>query len=319
MNTRSAKNKKPTMPTDGNGADSLDSTPDVPSDGITPPVSLESVGGPFKTVELNTAVLNSAGPIYQRPLDLWYVRKLIMEWSWEGFRTLYVNQRPDGTYWIVDGQHRVVAIREKFGDMVVGCYLSHVEGPKEEARIAKLVNDGHSAVSPATKFQWRLTMQEPEALAIERIAHEEGYALALHEKASSEFHLTIPAVLDGIYNKGGKDRLRSILRFAKNTWGGQPKFASSHIITSLSKFFEYYGSHPAFDETRITEVLSQFPVAQISKEGDIEKAEFGGHRHICCARAMQKLYNAKVTGGKKFHIFRVQEPKRPRTSRNGKE
>jgi hypothetical protein len=266
------------------------------------------LGVEVEVVRLNTTHLNSAGEAYQRPVDQDYVDYLVEHWDWNAARTLLVNQRPDGTYWLVDGQHRTLAARQKFGgDVEFFCYLTHVPGPAEEAQLYERVSDGHSRLSPAVLFRGRLTRREPIAVDIDRIAQEEGFALALVGRAESEFQLTIPAVLDRIYKRDGAERLRAILRFTKRAWSGQPAFASSHVVTGLAKFFEYFAACPAFDADRAAEVLSQFPLPTLVKEGVAVQAETLRHRHIAFALALQRTYNSHVGGGKRAKLFRKGE------------
>lgn len=275
-------------------------------DETRPPQPAE-IGAEVEVVKLNTGILNSAGEAYQRPVDLPYVEHLKEHWDWNAARILLVNQRPDGSYWLVDGQHRVLAIRDLWGDIEVWCYLTHVHGPEEEAELYERVSDGHSRLSPVVIFRGRLTRHEPVAVDIDRIAREEGYALALLGKVESEYQLTIPAVLDRIYKKDGAERLRDLLRFAKETWGGQPGFASSHSINGVAKFFEFFRGSPAWDQERIAEILRQFPLAQVVKQGREIHAQYGSHRHIAFAEAMQNQYNKNAPGGKRTKLFRKGE------------
>ena len=273
-----------------------------------PTGDMPDLGQPIEVTRLDTATLHSAGELYQRPVDLPYVHYLVDQWDWDAFRTLLVNQRPDGSYWLVDGQHRVLAIREKFGrDLVVWCYVVHLPGPEQEAELYERVSGSHNKLNPTVLFRGRLTRREPIAVDIDRIVQDEGYALALLGKPESEYQLAIPAVLDRIYKQHGPERLREILAFCRDCWGGQRGFSSSHCVTGVAKLYEYFSDCKAWDRDRVVEILAAVPLEDAAKEGKKVIGEFGYHRHVAFAVALQRLYNARVPGGKRARLFRKGE------------
>ena len=161
-----------------------------------------------EVVRLPLSLLQSAGSQYQRPLDWRRVERLAQHLRPESLGTLLINQRPDGTYWIVDGQHRIEAMRQVYGEAFAWwAFLIHVAGPAEEAAIFVEVNAEHARPTPGVLFQGRLIRGEPAALAIERAVIERG--LSLHLTAGREGPNEVStAVLDEIYSKWGGERVR---------------------------------------------------------------------------------------------------------------
>jgi hypothetical protein len=261
-----------------------------------------------EVVKLDTGLLNSAGHLYQRPVDVWYVDRLVETFSWTKFGTPFVNQRPDGSYWVVDGQHRIDALRQKFGNMEWWFYLTHVEGPKEEAEIFAAVNDGHGRPKPAVLFQGRLTRREPTAVEIERIVMEEGMSLNLLNPKESEFEIASVSALDTIY-KRGPEALREVLRFVRQTWGGQEDFASSAVLTGVAKFFEHYGEHKAFDAAKIgTVVADHCTVAEALRRAKFMAGDENLHRYVAFAATLRSCYNNEVPA--KERIYRKENARK---------
>jgi hypothetical protein len=300
MSERTTKRAQPKAPpANGNGHHGAEGQPLLPD-------PAPNLGMEVEVVKLRLRDLNSAGEAYQRPVDMPYVQYLKDNWDWDAARVLLVNQRPDGGLWLVDGQHRGLAMQDLFGDIEVWSYLVHLPGAAEEAELYERVSDGHSKPSALVLFRGRLTRKEPVAVDIDRIVTEEGFGLALVGKPESEFQLTIPAVLNGIYKKAGPERLRDVLAFCRDTWRGQPGFASSHTVTGVAKFFEYFAWSPAWDRDNIVQVLSRFPLEDVGREGKKVIGELGYHRHVALAVAMQQLYNAAVKG-RNTKLYRKKE------------
>ncbi len=69
--------------------------------------SLNSVPGEIRS--LSTAKLSSCQP-YQRPVKESVVNKLIREWDNRLLEPIVVSFR-DGHFFVIDGQHRIVALK----------------------------------------------------------------------------------------------------------------------------------------------------------------------------------------------------------------
>jgi hypothetical protein len=283
-----------TAPVNGNGnGTGHHGVPPAPPE-IDLPVEVE-------VVKLDTSQLNSAGHLYQRPVDVWYVERLVENFSWTKFGTPFVNMRPDGSYWVVDGQHRIDALRQKFGDREWWFYLTRVAGTKEEAEIFAAVNDGHGRPKPAVLFQGRLTRREPTAVEIERIVQEEGMSLNLLNPKESEFEIASVSALDTIY-KRGPEALRAVLRFVRRTWGGQEDFASSAVLTGVAKFFEHYGEHKAFDADRISAVIAEHcTVAESVRRAKFMAGDENLHRYVAFAATLRTCYNNEVPARERIY------------------
>ncbi len=94
---------------------------------------------------------------YQRPrLSEDRISRLASKFRWDAFRTLTIGIRPDGSYWCVDGQHRLAACR-LLGIKRVPCTVFDSDGPTHEAELFDLINGaGQCGMSFETKFRNRL-------------------------------------------------------------------------------------------------------------------------------------------------------------------
>jgi len=72
---------------------------------------------------------------YQRAVNRSLIRKIEIDFNFDLFGAVTVSERADGTLWIVDGQHRVVAATEVFNDrdIQVPCRVLHGLTIQDEA------------------------------------------------------------------------------------------------------------------------------------------------------------------------------------------
>lgn len=250
----------------------------------------------IEVLKLPMKALQSAGKQYQRPVDWKRVERMTQRFRIHSVGTLLINERPDGGYWIVDGQHRKEALEKLYGpEFEWWCFLVHVAGPPEEAAIFVEVNADHARPAPGILFQGRLIRGEQVALDIEKLVIEAG--MSLHLSSGREGPNELPtSVLDEIYSKWGADRLRQVLAFSHKTWGGQKGFSSSAVVLGVATFFHHYGEHRSFDTDKISQVLTEFQVQYVYREAKIVAGRDFSHRHVAFATAMQQLYNGQCAG-----------------------
>jgi hypothetical protein len=268
---------------------------------------VETLGGNLESLSTSDLQIDYS---YQRDLNEDRVQEIMDDFSEDAFGTPIVNRRPDGSLFLVDGQHRREAAIRLYGHRKIWCRVIQVPGAPEEAAIFYRVNAGHVRPGPSVLFQGRITQGEAAALEIERIAAEEGMPLCLRGKPESLDQLAIPSVLDQIYKKRGSEGLRNILKFVRETWGGQKKYASSAVVSGVARFFDHYGEHKNFDPSAISEALKARTVEQVYWEAKRQIGQFGYHRHTAYAAAMQHLYNESVTASRR--IFQKDEGTRRR-------
>ena len=82
--------------------------------------------------QLNKSVLK-VDHEYQRNASERKVLALANSWSWVACGAIVVGQR-DSTYWVIDGQHRVLAARRRADIEMLPCLIFQSDGVASEAR-----------------------------------------------------------------------------------------------------------------------------------------------------------------------------------------
>lgn len=184
------------------------------------------------------------------------------EWDPYQLGELHVAERADGTYWVVDGQTRLLAARLR-GIQNLRCFVVRGLDHEGEASLFRKLNKNRTVVGAWGDFRAALTARDPAALSIAEVVESCGFAIG-----RSGGGRTIKAVgtLQKVHQVGGPGLLRSALTAIAEAWDGDKDAAESLAINGVSSFLHQYQAHPAFSRERLIEVLSKIPVSRVMRE-----------------------------------------------------
>ena len=139
---------------------------------------------------LSTGELYSGQP-YQRPVNDPAVNKLVREWDPRLLTPLVVSYR-DGRYNLVDGQHRICAMRKKNNgkDVTALCRVYRGLTYEQEAELYYKLDraKGHLRLSHATKALLE-SGSDAEITEIKRLLEEAGFTWALDNPKGEPFEI----------------------------------------------------------------------------------------------------------------------------------
>jgi hypothetical protein len=81
------------------------------------------------------------------------IRQIASQWSWAGCGCILVAMRPDGTFWVFDGQHRVLAAMTRSDIRELPCMVFECVDVKQEAAGFLVSNAERKPVSALDKFK----------------------------------------------------------------------------------------------------------------------------------------------------------------------
>jgi len=123
------------------------------------------------------------------------VLKIAKDWSWVACSVVVVAQRPDGSYWAVDGQHRVLGARKRPDITELPCLVFVVEKIEEEAAAFVELNTMRGPVKSIDAFKAKVLAGDPVALEIDRMVRSEGYSVG---KGQAEFRVGCVGAFDNL-------------------------------------------------------------------------------------------------------------------------
>jgi hypothetical protein len=103
------------------------------------------------------------------------VLEIAAAWSWKMCGVLMVAQRPDGTYWVFDGQHRKLAADRRDDIRELPCIVFKTQTIAEEATAFVDVNSKRTVPSSVDKFRASLVAGNRTASAVREMIEAAGY------------------------------------------------------------------------------------------------------------------------------------------------
>jgi ParB-like nuclease domain len=238
-------------------------------------------------------------PDVQRTLRKAWAREIADNFDPDRIRVIVVSYRADGKYYVIDGQHRLAALKAMgYDNQLVDCsvfdrrHMSELEVKKEDARLFLELNRVlHQA--PIEAFQKAVVAEDPTAVAINRIVVQCGLFVAAggHQGA-----VAAVAALRRVYGgcgtgKNTPDVLISTLETIVSAWGRGGANFNQKILNGMGLVFIKYGKH--IDRDSFVKKLSLVPGGASSVLGSAGTLSQIRHTDIakCTASVLVDVYN----------------------------
>lgn len=233
------------------------------------------------------------GAVYQRPIDHPRVVRLARNFDLDALGTIEVSRRKDGSFWIIDGQHRVSALIELgFGDDRVPCLIHSGLTIEEEAKIYRLRN---TAVRPNSyaMFRAELAEQGPEAVDIDRIVRRCGLNIQM---GGGRGNVMAVSALRKCYRHAGALTLERTLRIILAAWGADSTNFQADLLVGLAIVQKRYGDD--LDRERLVKVLADTTSQAIVAKGRAMKLNQGSLGLTTIPELVVALYNKNLRKAK---------------------
>jgi len=236
----------------------------------------------------------SVDPSYQRRLYEDRLAKITQKFDPDLIQTVVVSKRDDGSYWILDGQHRVESLR-RLGKSVVLADVREGLSHEREAILFWQLNSGSSRPTAYEQFNARLTGNEYTAVSIARIVEKYGYHVG---RVAENNGIQAVAALETVYNMGRLDKAMSIL---STVWPLDRGARESSIIRGLGSFLLTYDTHEAWDDGQLIVALDGITPSTILRRAKEIELETGRsfQRGQTVTIAFRDAYNGKMVRGRK--------------------
>lgn len=105
-------------------------------------------------------------PAYQREAAMAASRQIASKWSWIACGTLSVAKRKDGSYFVIDGGHRLLAALHRSDIHLLPCLVFNVVNEEQESKSFIVQNQQTRRMSPFDLLRAELHCGDPVAVAI---------------------------------------------------------------------------------------------------------------------------------------------------------
>lgn len=142
---------------------------------LTPPL------GTMPVLQFCTPAQLMVDPAYQRPTDGAPSRTLINRmtrgWDWGLFQPLVVSRRADGGLYVVDGQHRLEAARQRGDIPQLPCVITSYDDARGEAGAFVALNQERRPLTRFNLHRAALAAGNDTAVTIQRLVEGAGLRL----------------------------------------------------------------------------------------------------------------------------------------------
>ena len=261
---------------------------------LTPEVKYENPG---VSRDLSTAKLTSGQP-YQRHVVTEDVDRLISKWNDKLLTPIVVSFR-DGNFNVVDGQHRIAAMRKMAGDMdvIVPCIIYTGLTYEQEAELYYMLDltRGKLRLSHATKALLE-SGSDAEIIDVKQRVEDAGFVWALDKTTGEAFEISATRAVINAYRLLGGAAFSRMLGLMAGTWHGAPNSLKASIFSGMALFLKTYETELT-DHTFIKRMSAVDP-EEIIRRG---KVDFSTNQAaLRFARVIRDKYNGQQRGGRKL-------------------
>lgn len=242
----------------------------------------------------------------QRQFDQRHGDKLAANFTMDKFKPLDVSFR-DGKYWVIDGQHRLYAIKKrKGGDCLVLCYVHYGMTMHDEAEFFLSQLDDTVRIQTPDRMRVRMLDGDETVIGMVRGAEKAGFIVDF-DKHKARDRITALAALETVYKALNHDVYVKALATLKKAYNGHVDSLCREMILGMGLLFKEY--QDVIDPVALANTLKTTTTPRdILMEGRAFDGRHGDgklFRGRAYALAMVKAYNTRRKGANRLDIERL--------------
>lgn len=229
---------------------------------------------------------------YQRALESPRAERMGAALDPARLQVFILSLRPDGSFIVIDGQHRYEACKHRGFNGPVDCHVFRGLSLQQEAALFDDLNRDRKAVGAWDQFKARLVAENSVELAIVKIARSKGLRPG---GTVGKNVITAVRALYSVHSRGNLGPVLGVLVAWSD--GGDPSYFEGLLLKSLSYFLEWYGD--AVDVDRLVERLSTWsPARVVNKYKRLTDMADGLSRKLAAVSVYREIYNSGRSKGK---------------------
>jgi len=223
---------------------------------------------------------------YQRTLSNSLINSISNNFDSGLVGSLIVSKRDDGFY-VIDGQHRLYALR-KNGVKSVLCTVYFGLTLMQEARLFVMFNGNRKKPTALELFNARIASGDPSAVEINLIVRSCGFTLGKNGGQAINTIIAVKAI-EKTYKQLGAIGLNRILNLLKETWNGTVESLDNHMLNGMRVFVSKANNH--FTDSDFISRMKKVDPVVILREAKALGSAFSNDYNLPCAIVLAKYYN----------------------------
>jgi len=239
---------------------------------VNPPIGLRPSLENHRLESLNV------DPEYQRSIDngssQTLIRRIAVFWDWSLFQPLAVSRRPDGSLFVVDGQHRLTAARMRADITDLPCVVSPYASAADEAASFVAMNAQRRPLGAMDLFKAALAAGDMEAMRVMAVISAAGLSLAPHSNPTAwkPGQISNIAGIRTAFKVQGRDATSAALVALSTAYAGQVLQYAGTIFPGLVRAYAQLLPSRSFDPDLMIDIVGSAPQKQWVDEIFLEKA-----------------------------------------------
>jgi hypothetical protein len=227
-------------------------------------VSIQPARGTMPVLQFCTPAQLQVDLSYQRATDAQASRTLInritREWDWGLFQPLVVARRSDGNLYVVDGQHRLEAARQRGDIPQLPCVITAYDDAKGEAAAFVALNQQRRPLTQMNLHRAAVAAGEPDALLVDRLVEAAGLRLTnwADARAWKPGWVNMVGTFKSVLRVHGERNLRLTLETFSTAFAGQVLNSTQTIFLAIAQIVIDRGR--AFDRDLLIAILARAPL-----------------------------------------------------------
>lgn len=251
---------------------------------------------------ISTDKLTSGLP-YQRPVDDREVDRLVREWDERLFEPLAVSYR-DGRYYVIDGQHRIAAMRRMHGgrEVMIRCKVYNGMTYMDEAELCYKLDKAKKRLSLAQSTNALAESgTNAEIMEIRELLGRVGLTWALGKSHGARNEIVATRAVINSYRALGSEGFLRMFALISSTWRGNPRSLLDPVITGTTLFLKTYGDE--LNDAVFIKRLSGIDPDEIIRRGRADVST--SNAPLRYARIILEKFNSPRGGKKLAYRFQV--------------
>lgn len=190
---------------------------------------------------------------YQRVLNMVNVRKIARNFDIAKVGVLVVSKRSDDTYAVLDGQHRLSAMR-MIGKSAANCIVLEGMTVQEEADFFRRQNENKQSLRVTDTFNASIWAEDEESLRIKELVSKYGFRFG---KSGSPMCICAIAALQKIVQIFDFSALECVLASIAATWPADATILRREMLAGLAEFWARFADQITVQQfaSRMTQKL----------------------------------------------------------------
>jgi hypothetical protein len=198
----------------------------------------------------------------------------------------------NGRYHLLDGQHRVEAVKLALGadQAIPATVILDLDKCAAAIKFGK-INTDRRAPTAYELFRVAVTAKNPQDTAIDKICRSLDLCV---DAAPGDGRIRAVRTLQQVYRAGN---LADTLGVIKAAWSTAQLAYDAHILHGVSRFLRDHGA--AVDRERLAAIMAKkYTPARLIGAAKQAREMFGGKAGTACARVLLEAYNDRLRSGR---------------------